>query len=244
MSFRPGVGRGSLNRYCLHMRELFVRKSLSPARSPSLCLQLRHCELRALAGSTGGAVGGPRLHLKGSSTKDPDPRGNLAQTPSTTQSRPFPASPSQDARYLGYCPFSFLEVKSRRNNKPLKPALTGPRIAGLPAKVTQVKKIKSCVSQHIKSETVPRHMPSIRPAPSPQPRNTARLGFRAAVAAFASCLFLVILRGFLELVLKGAGQLIEESHFFAVLQEPSRGRGLICSGGNTEQRSERGQKIP
>lgn len=122
-----------------------------------------------------------------------------------------------------------MEVKSRRNNKPLKPART--RVAGLPAKVTRVKKIKSRVSQHIKSETVLCHMPSIRPAASPRPRNIARLAFRAALAAFASCLFLVILCSFLELVLEGAGQLVEESHLLAVLQEPSRGRGLICSGG-------------
>lgn len=56
---------------------------------------------------------------------------------------------------------------------------------------------------------------------------------RVPLLPFSSCLFLLILGGFLELVLEGAGQLIEQPHLLAVLQEPGRRRGLICWGGIT-----------
>lgn len=124
-------------------------------------------ELGALAGSTGGAVlGGPWLHLKGSSTQDPDPRGHFAQPPSISWS-PFPCVSFPRCKAFGALPFFFIFWKRKAEGiiKPLKPARTW--AAGLPAKVTRVKKIKSRVSQHIKPETVPCHMPSIRPAPSP-----------------------------------------------------------------------------
>lgn len=110
--------------------------------------------------------GGRGCTLKAAAPRIPIPEGILL-SPRAFHGPRFPASPSRDARRLGHCPFFFIFWKRKAEGiiKPLKPART--RAAGLPAKVTRVKKIKSRVSQHIKPETVPCHMPSIRPAPSP-----------------------------------------------------------------------------
>lgn len=87
----------------------------------------------------------------------------------------------------------------------------------------------------MKSQSTPRsprpreqHRPLLRP-----PKNAP--GSVRAPWPPGSCLFVVILGRPLEVVLEGAGELVEQSHLLAVLQEPRRSRGLICSGRNTER---------
>lgn len=73
------------------------------------------------------------------------------------------------------------------------------------------------------------HWPQFHP-----PKNAP--GSFSSPVAPGSCLFVVILGRPLEIVLEGAGQLVEQPHLLAVLQEPRRGRRLIWLGQNTEER--------
>lgn len=111
------------------------------------------------------------------------------------------------------------------NNKPFQPALSGAPITQLPSRVTP--------QENPSTHTAGRPVCALRHSPHP--------GLPAL--PFSSCLFLLILGGFLELVLEGACQLVEQPHLLAVLQEPSRRRGLIW-GGHNDSNSHRTLRTP
>lgn len=111
------------------------------------------------------------------------------------------------------------------NNKPFQPALSGAPITQLPSRVTP--------QENPSTHTAGRPMCALQHSPHP--------GLPAL--PFSSCLFLLILGGFLELVLEGACQLVEQPHLLAVLQEPSRRRGLIW-GGHNDSNSHRTLRTP
>lgn len=119
----------------------------------------------------------------------------------------------------------FFEVKSQRNNKPLNLLSAGLGPVGKAAKATRVTKIQPHTpASSTQGLCLSREQPPAPPSPP------SLLPVQSQPQALASCLFLIILSSFLELVLEGTRQLVEESHLLTVLQEPSRGWSLIWFG--------------